>query len=81
MVAVQTVIFFHFQVYELMGDSKDLYKVKSEDGAILKKVEKAFQVSLLYDTLQYKYLKPQLHMVWTVLHDRKYTVIICRSWT
>ena len=42
-----------------MGDSKDLYKVKSEDGAILKKVEKAFQVSLCYG----KNLKPQLHYV------------------
>lgn len=30
-------------IYELMGDSKDLYKVGSEDGAILRKVEKAFQ--------------------------------------
>ena len=31
-------------IYELMGDSKDLYKVGSEDGAILRKVEKAGQV-------------------------------------
>ena len=35
-----------------MGDSKDLYKVGSEDGAILRKVEKAFQV-----TLKLKYIK------------------------
>ena len=27
-----------------MGDSKELYKVKSDEGAIIRKVDKAFQV-------------------------------------
>lgn len=30
-------------IYELMGDSKELYKVKSDEGAIIRKVDKAFQ--------------------------------------
>ena len=41
--------FCPFQIYELMGDSKELYKAKSDDGQVPEKVEKAFQVNFALD--------------------------------
>ena len=32
-----------------MGDSKELYKAKSDDGQVPEKVEKAFQVNFALD--------------------------------
>ena len=63
----QTIMFFFFQIYELMGDSKDLSKVGSEESAIFRKVEKAFQVifSFFIEILKFYHFCFKTLTIWT----------------